>query len=91
MARRTEVRILSEEGRVKILPEYLRLHNLAGGDKVEISCNSSSINVKKYREENICAVTGKFSTNGDYYGNVYISKEGIQHILSNTKKSDPSQ
>lgn len=89
MTKRSELRILSEEGRVKIPPEYLRLHNLQKGDTVEVSCNSSSINIRKYREEFICAVTGKFSKNGSMYGNSYISKEGLEIITTqNKKKSD---
>lgn len=80
MTKRSELRIISDVGRVKIPPEYLRLHNIEGGDMVEVSCNSSSINIRKYREEFICAITGKFSRNGQMVGNSYISKEGLAII-----------
>lgn len=89
MTKRSELRKISAEGRVKIPPEYLRLHQIEEGDTVEVSCNSSSINIRKYREEYVCAVTGKFSKNGQFYGNSYISKEGLA-IIHNMleKKSD---
>lgn len=82
-------RRVTKEGRVNIPVEYMDKFRIQEDDYVEVSANKQGIIIKKYRESNVCAITGKIASHGKTIGEVFISEEGLE-LLKNEFKKDGS-
>lgn len=81
-------RRVTKEGRVNIPVEFLERFRIREDDYVEVSSNRQHILIKKFREADVCAVTGKVSKHLIKVGDAYLSKEGIRIIMETMDESD---
>lgn len=73
-------RRVTKEGRVNIPVEYLEKFRIQEDDYVTVDANRQCIMIKKFRDTNVCAITGKTASHGKMVGEVFISEEGLEQL-----------
>lgn len=67
-------------GRITLPSELCKKFNLNKDDMVEVSHDEKHILIKRHYPEYVCTITGELSSDGQYIGNAYVSKEGLKKI-----------
>lgn len=81
-------RKITKEGRVNIPVEFLERFRIKEDDFVEVTSNRQFILIKKFKEANVCSVTGKVSKHLKKVGEAYVSKEGFEIIKKEMDELD---
>ncbi|MEK6190150.1 MAG: AbrB/MazE/SpoVT family DNA-binding domain-containing protein [Carnobacterium alterfunditum] len=81
-------RKVTKEGRVTIPIEFMEQFRIKENDFVVVTANRQHILLKKYRETNVCSVTGKVSAHLTKVGEAYVSKEGFEILKKTMDESD---
>lgn len=84
-------RKVTKEGRVTIPIEYLERFRIKEDDFVEVTSNRQGIIIKKFKETNVCAITGKVSKNLEQIGDVFVSREGLELMKKKLEEMDGQQ
>ncbi len=70
-------RKVTKEGRVNIPIEFLEQFKIQEDDSVSVTANKQCIMIRKFKDTNVCAITGKTGSRMIRVGEVSVSNEGL--------------
>lgn len=83
------VRKIDELGRITLPVELRRVLKIRERDPLEIFVEEDLILLRKYKNQNACAITGDITNKNKKYGeNLFLSPEGAKILMEELKKNE---